>query len=394
MLIIIVIAILSRVAIWIYAIYFPISNERGIDVSPIRAYSAIDLNFYIYNLATYTNLMSLLLEGKFDLLASFYNSYFGSCELRGLPENCIPNILSTPVIPLLMYIFNFSETNAWPLSLFFLLSSSIWAVCWLHWMDSKNISLFFLAGFSLLPLPFWYMLNISSDMIFALFVGLVFLIFFNDSFQNKWKYLILIALAILAVGTRVNGVSICIFLFVVFIFSNNILIIYKIIFSLIMLLFIYYFWDFFYSYLSNYSTSSAQNNMIFGYYVEEYYNGIFDFLPKILNIIISLITLLLAKIIYLSGLRPSFSSLNDANLFLVILRNSCGIIILPGIIRSLIKSSKLEIFFIVCFIIPILFGTAQERYILPLIPIFYFHGAIFYSNIIKLSYNKIIKYKN
>ena len=384
------IAILSRVALWVYAIYFPISNEVGIGVSPIKAYSSIDMNFYVLHSRLYADILSLFLKGDFNIISTIISNR--AYDYSFLTENQNYSLFyPPPLLPLLIHLFKFSDINALPLSIFYLFIGLIWVIGWVFWLHKKNINWFFISIFSLLPIPFWYMLNISTDLIFTIFVSIFIWIYFNDQKVNLLKFFLLSIVIVLAISTRVNGLSILVFCLLMLSSSKLISIKSKLLILIACVFFVFLFWDFFYSYLLNYSKSSSVNNKIFGIYVLEYIEGIYDFFPKVINVALSILTLIFAKIIYLSGLRPSFS---DANLFFVFLRASSAFLILPRIIRCFIIGKKSEKLFILCFLLPILMGTAQERYILPILPIFYFHSSIFYSKIISKSYLKIRKMLN
>ena len=388
--IIIGIAILSRIALWIYAIYFPISNEVGVGVSPIKSYSSIDMGFYVQHSRLYADILSLMLKGDFNIISTMISNR--AYNYSFLTDNQNYRIFyPSPFLPLLIHFFKYSSVNALPLSTFYLMIGLIWVVGWILWLHKKNINWFFIFIFSLLPIPFWYILNISSDLIFTIFVSIFIWIYFNNKKFNLIKIFFLGIVIILAISTRVNGLSIIVFCLLMLFSSKLIPLKGKLLVLIVFAFFVFLFWDFFFAYLSNYAKSSSVNNKIFGFYAIDYIEGIYDFFPKIINVFLSVITLIFAKLIYLSGMRPSFS---DVNLFFVFLRVSSGFLILPGIIRCFTSGKKSEKLFILCFLIPVLMGTAQERYILPILPIFYFHSSIFYSKIFSKYYLKIRKMLN
>ena len=114
----------------------------------------------------------------------------------------------------------------------------------------------------------------------------------------------------------------------------------------------------------------------FGIQHSEYFSGIFNELPQFLNKIISVISLILAKVFYFVGLRPSWSEIPDYILFI---RSFAGIFLLPGIVYLYIKGdTRIKILFSF-FILPILLVVTQDRYNLPVFPILYFYGVIFFN---------------
>ena len=104
---------------------------------------------------------------------------------------------------------------------------------------------------------------------------------------------------------------------------------------------------------------------------ENYIAGIFDSIPTTLNFIFSILILGISKLLYIVCLRPSYS---NVPLVLVSLRAIGGLVMLPGILYMLIRSEQIEKIFLLLFLIPILIGASQERYLLPICPILIFYG--------------------
>lgn len=376
-------AVVARITCWVLAIYFPIPNETGVGISPLNAKSGIDLGFYMSFMDFYSKFFELLFSGNFSVFSVLENlkpdidgaTYdIATNEIRNSPNT---TLFSPPLLPILLIIFNYGEGNAWPISLLYLLISSFLACCWIKWMYSRGIYLKWLLLFSILPGPFWYMLNISTDLLFSLCVAIFYWKYFQSKLHNKTDYLILLFIAIIAIGVRPNGLALFIFIITsVIFFSNFNLKLRFIVFVASGILFVV-FWGIFDDYLLHFINSSSKFK-IFGHFEYEYYSGIFEFLPELINKFISIICLFCAKILYLCGFRPSYG---DTNVFFVFLRASASLILIPGFIRCVMTVNNSERLFLFWFLLPIILGAAQERYILPIMPVFFIHGVKVYSMI-------------
>ncbi len=371
----VLVAIIARLCFWVITIFYPISNETGLLISPIYPNSGIDLNFYYEESLNYKiffkNLFNLIFSASDNHLNHLYNKS--------------ATISPGPIFPIILIITNFFN-YPWVLSFIYFLVSSYLVYISLKWLKKNNVNIFWLFLYGLLPVPFWYMLNISPDLLFSTIITIFIFSFFSNEKKTNKKIAYLIILAILATLLKPNGISLFIFIFVFIFFTSNLNIKIKtsiIIFSIsIFLVFIYLNAN----YLLTYITASNSNRTIFGYYQIDYYSGIYNFLPDFLNKIFSLISLFIAKLLYFSGLRPTYG--DTLNLFIVI-RSSAGLIIFPGLIWLFFKGSFNEKLFIVLFIFPILLGLAQERYSLPIYPLLFYYGTLFYSYIFKYIYNAL-----
>ncbi|PPR79535.1 MAG: hypothetical protein CFH01_00366 [Alphaproteobacteria bacterium MarineAlpha2_Bin1] len=371
---IVIISIIARFLVWTFAIFYPIPNETGLLISPILPNSGIDLNFYLSETIKYKN-----------YLLSIYNYIFSSSltYVTNDPNFSDVPISPGPIFPVILIISNFIN-YPWVLSFLYLLISSYLIYISIKWLNKKNIHWFWLLSFGGLPVPFWYMLNISPDLIFSLVVTLyIFVITDTRDTINKHIYYLLI-LCFLSILLKPNGISLFIFssYFILFNYSFNRILLVFIIFTFIILSigFIYFYGN----YLISYILSSNEHRTFFGYYQKEYFIGIYDFLPKIVDQLFSIISLAIIKLIYFSGIRPTYG--DTLNLFIII-RSSAGLIIFPGIIWLFIKANNNIRIFTIIFLIPIMLGLAQERYSIPIYPLLYYYGVLFYSNSFKSIYN-------
>ena len=110
----------------------------------------------------------------------------------------------------------------------------------------------------------------------------------------------------------------------------------------------------------------------------EYLAGIYDSLPYWLNLLLSWLSLAGAKILYLVGFRPSYAGTET---YIVLLRALPGLIFLPGLIYLFIKGDRSHKFLLALFLLPIVAGASQDRYILPIQPILFLFGAWAYISL-------------
>jgi hypothetical protein len=228
------------------------------------------------------------------------------------------------------------------------------------------------------PLGLYFSLIISTDILFSFLVGFIYaLLCTNNINKIKYNYIIAFFLIMLSLLTRPNSL-ILLPVYICYIIINkdkfnifNFYAINVVTCVLLLLSMIYY-----YPYFMAFKTAS-ENITYFGYSQVEYINGLFDEIPIYWNYLFSWSALVVSKLLYVSGLRPSYS---EVPIYYVLLRGLGGIFILPGIFYLIIARSKIEKIFIMLFLIPILSGASQERYVLPIYPILIFSGIQFWKS--------------
>lgn len=104
----------------------------------------------------------------------------------------------------------------------------------------------------------------------------------------------------------------------------------------------------------------------FGYTSAQFIDGIYPGLPAMLDQPLSWLSLLGAKFLYLAGLRPGYG---EAASPLVLVRAAAGIVLLPGLIYGFFRAPWAYRFLLVAFFAPVVFGSAQDRYIMPVAPL-------------------------
>ena len=126
--------------------------------------------------------------------------------------------------------------------------------------------------------------------------------------------------------------------------------------------------------------SSVSLISYWGLFPPQYSEGLFPNLPLLIDQVISNGALIASKLIYASGLRPSYSDVPGIFIFL---RAIGGVLILPGIFYCLYKGSWFERVLLMGFLLPLLITVAQERYLLPVAPLLLLYGAIFWKDLYK-----------
>jgi len=334
-------------------------------VSPLNSQSYLDFNFYLDSLERY----QLFSIGElFQEFVAFYLQPFS--EQFG-------HIISGPVFPLLIGVFDYSPVNTLPLALFFLVFNTAITLAWLKWLDEKGVWGGWLILFAIIPNPIWFVLVLSPDSLFAGFVCAFYLAYFED--RNNTRSLVVCCLALfLALLTRPNGFSILLFVLVVsswmYFVERRIRIWSWIAVVLVTAGFSLYMYPYFITEMRKSSTLTVY----YGYEASEYAKGLFHSLPSWLDYTLSWVAFATAKIFYLVGLRPSSGG---TLLSLVVIRSLPGLILLPGLFRLLIFAPWQERVFVGIFLLPIILGPTQDRYILPIIPILFLHGTIVYTYI-------------
>ena len=359
----IVLAIVVRLAVFIGSLVQPIPNERMLPVSPLFGQSYLDFEFYLYSMDRYQS--ASLTEILQDFVA-FYQLPFA---------DQFGHIISGPVFPFLISVFEYAPDNTLPLALFFLLFNTAVTVAWLFWFAKYRIAPGWLLLLAIAPNPIWFVLVLSPDSLFAGLVCVFFLAYFEDTSKYRRIFICGIAL-ILALLTRPNGYSLLLFVMVEFVWlyfvGRRISIFSLIALGLVMAVFSLYL----YPYFITETKKTYADIGYFGHATSEYILGLFHQLPTWLDKGVSWLLLIGAKILNLVGLRPSYG---DTLLPLVLIRASAGLIILPGLVHLFLFASWRERMFVGIFLLPIVFGPTQDRYNLPIFPILFLHGAMVYT---------------
>jgi len=362
-------AIFFRILVFILAIFINPQDQKKNSLSPLVEQKGIDTPFYQKAAEEYKN---------YGLRIIYKKTKFFLDELSADPSKASsvePSKMSPlPLFPLTLIAFDYKQGNTLPLAILYLIMSIAFCIIWLKWLSEKGLPKWSLWIFTIIPGPIYYMLAISTDLMFALFFSIFFTSYFKTN--NKEKDYVWIFALICMTFLRPNVISVILFvLFDKIFFSKKTLNIKNIKFIFLAnATFIIWAIKSFHYFLV--FIGHNLNIDYFGIQHSEYFEGIFNELPQFLNKVISVISLTLAKVFYFVGIRPSWSEIPGYVLFI---RSFAGVFLLPGIIYLYIKGdTRIKILFSF-FILPILLVVTQDRYNLPVLPILYFYGIIFFK---------------
>lgn len=358
-------SIIVRLTIFLLAMVFVINDHKGYVVSPLVVQKGIDTKFYQSAANHYKTIgISVLIEKT----KAFYQAPEIIVEK---PEASLSKISPLPLFPLTLIGFNYKTGNTLPLAIFYLFVSCILCYGWLKWLKQNNVPNWGLWTFAVIPNPVYFMLAISTDLLFAFLFFIFFVSYFNEHRHSKnsfWIYS-LIGMSLL----RPNAISIILFVLWDKYFNDEnslirdnrklnllIIVVTGILVVFTLPYFIYY-------------VTFAKSFTYFGISNEEYLKGAFKAFPEVLDRIISLGSFILAKILYFVGLRPSYS---DIPMHMLFLRSFVGIFLLPGFFYLYFYGDKRIKYLFSLYILPIFLGATQDRYHLPVMPILYFYGIV------------------
>lgn len=354
--------IAARVVVFAASIVWPIPNERGAPVSPLLPQTYFDFEFYLRSLKQYGGSWA-------DILQTFADFY------RTPLQNRLGMLISGPVFPALMTAFGFAGGNYLPLAVFYLVLGSVVAAAWLVWLHDMRVGGGWLVVFAVLPNPIWFVLVVSPDLLFAAGFAAFFLAYFSRS-TSRTQTIVWITALILVVLTRPNSFSVVLFvaLDVSWSFLRERRIAPSRALGLTALLVIsgLYLYPYFVAEMSKAGTVLPY----FGLTASQYLSGAFSALPHWLDLAVSWVALLGAKLLYLTGLRPSYGVTEP---LLVFVRAAQGAVLLPGLVALLLIAPLRERLLVGLYCLPFLLGPSQDRYLLAIYPLLFVYGTRFWS---------------
>jgi hypothetical protein len=347
----------ARVAVFVLACIVPLTNESGSLVSPLLPQNGVDFFFYRDSWTLYRDLSWGELYGMF---AEFYDRPFA--EQRG-------NMIAGPVYPLIIAASGYTDDNTLPLALLFLAMSIATVWMWLAWLGGRGLGIWALCVFALLPNPLWFMLNLSSDLVFALLIAVFYVVYCRGT-QTLPSTAAWVLLLVAIVLTRPNGYSVMLFVMLDLLlrFSGRRRAMVLAATSLLALAFALYLYPYFIVQMK-----ATGQVTFFGIPQGEFYDGIFGLLPQALDLVLSWLALLGAKAMYFVGLRPSYGGMEW---HWVALRSAAAIVFLPGLLYLLVAGDRTDRLFVFTFALPILMAQTQDRYNLPIQGILFYYGVL------------------
>ncbi len=356
-------AILSRVLFAVLAVMIALKDENGKEVSPLVEVSFGDYEFY----------NKFVLEIFSMLQAPFLFFYHGGSVGAWIAQGPIPG----PFFPWLLNVFDYS-THSLALASVYLIASALLVFGWVLYYRTKKVSVWGQLALIAFPLLLWYSLAISTELPMSVAVFMFCCGALNIRRSPFWGFACTLSAFILMLMIRPNSLSLFPAMLLV-IFLNRDLMSKWCAAAVVMLigtLFMY-----FVVYYAPYFFMIKESALVITYwelYPEQYLEGLFPNLPLLVNQVISNGALIVSKIIYASGLRPSYS---DTPILLVSLRAISGIWILPGIFYCFYLGSWLERVLLLGFLLPLLLTVAQERYLLPIAPLLLLYGGMFWKDL-------------
>jgi len=358
-------AVAVRVAIFVITIIHPFPDQEGHLISPLVEQITLDTAFYQHARQQYEAFDFSSTSQKFK---NFYERPTGGNTFD----------VSLPIFPLLLSIFDYSEGHTIYLAFFYLCLSITLCWVWLIWLSRNQLPQWSLWLFAMIPNPIFFMLAISTDMLFALFFAIFFILYFKNSSEEKSLFWILPLLAM--VLTRPNGISVLLFVLwdnfylnkgfpLASSFRKRINIALFIMIFCMAILLMPYFLAF---------LISGNKLSFFNISSEEYIHGLFTSFPIGINQFISWVCLAGAKILYFVGLRPSYG---DIPLMMLLIRAGIGLLLLPGIIYLIRWGDKRHKILFYLYFLPVFLGASQDRYNLPLQPLLYYYGVLSIVNL-------------
>jgi len=356
-------AILSRVLFAVLAVMIVLKDENGNEVSPLVEVSFGDYEFY----------NKFVLEIFSMLQAPFLFFYHGGSVGAWIAQGPTPG----PFFPWLLNVFDYS-THSLALASVYLIASALLVFGWVLYYRTKKVSVWGQLALIAFPLLLWYSLAISTELPMSVAVFMFCCGALTIRRSPFWGFACTLSAFIFMLMIRPN--SLCLFpAMLLVIFLNRDLMSKWCAAAVVMLigtLFMY-----FVVYYAPYFFMIKESALVLTYwelYPEQYLEGLFPNLPLLVNQVISNGALIVSKIIYASGLRPSYS---DTPTLLVSLRAIGGIWILPGIFYCFYLGSWLERVLLLGFLLPLLLTVAQERYLLPIAPLLLLYGGMFWKDL-------------
>lgn len=357
------IALFSRFSFAALAIMISLKTENGYLVSPFLEIRFGDYDFY---LRASSESFALLKE-------PFLFFYQGGSFDAWVQQPLAPG----PIFPWLLYFSNYPEQPIILASVYLILSSFL-IFGWVLYYRARDVSLWGQLTLIAFPLILWYSMVLSTElpMSIALFI------FFCASLAIRQMPIRGISCAltafILMLLIRPNSLSLFPAILLVIFINRDIMSRWLAASYVILITFIFFYFVIYYAPYIFYVNEGSFSINYWGLFPKQYFEGLFPNLPFLLDQLISNGALIVSKLIYASGLRPSYS---DTSILFVILRGIGGIWILPGIFYCIYRGSWLERVLLLGFLFPLLVTVAQERYLLPIAPLLLLYGGIFWKDL-------------
>ena len=327
-------------------------------VSPLLPQSYLDFQFYVDSLHKYASSWASVVDG----FVQFYRDPF---------NHNVTGLISGPMFPLLMGVSGFADGNFLPLALFYLAISTGLTWAWLVWLRRHGVGGAWLVGFAVIPNPIWFTLVVSPDLLFAAEFAVFFFAYFSQEKSRTRTAIWLTALALLIL-TRPNSFSIALFVALdaawMLVRGQHVALPRAIGLTMLLVISGLYLFPYFV-----FEMNKAGNTLTYyGYTPFQYLQGLHPGLPAWLDLPISWLSLMFAKLAYFTGLRPSYGITPTA---VVMLRAAAGFVLLPGLVLLLAAAPWRIRALVALYCLPFVLGPAQDRYYIAIFPVLYLYGA-------------------
>jgi hypothetical protein len=350
-------------------------NDSGVRVGFAKGPAFLDFPLYA---TAQANDLAILLR-PFDFLRLIYFDGL-TLALEWLQQQPIQ---PGPVYPLLIQLFAYSS-NPWLLASFYLVFGVLLGLSWAQWAAKQNepASAWLQVGLAAFPFLIYYTVLVSTDLLFAVFTWLLWLVIQKPWFEKSLGLAVVVLIVAAAVLTRPTALVFIPMVLVSLLYtaSSRVLLTVPGLAFAASLFFIAAWGLVFYApYYLVHAANGVQTHY-FGFFPQEFHQGIFPALPQALNNAFSLVVLGLSKLVHAMDLRPSYAELDP---LLTLARSLPGLVFLPGLFYCMLRAPMLERIFVGFFLIPVFVAASQERYILGIMPILFFWGVCFWVNLFK-----------
>ena len=367
------VAVLSRVSFAALAIIISLKTENGFLVSPFVEVRFGDYGFYFCGGDIELPCQLRISEIFAWLKEPFLFFIQGGSVDTFMQRPLVPG----PLFPWLLHFFNYSKQPV-VLASIYLIASALLVFGWVLYYRAKKVTLWGQLALIAFPLTLWYSLALSTELL----MSVALFIFFCGALAKRrlpfWGISCALAGFILMLLIRPNSLSLFPAILLVLFLNRNVM---SKLCAVVIVVMITSIFAYFVVYYAPYFFMVQEASLGISYWgipSQQYYEGLFPNFPLILDQVISNGALIVSKLIYASGLRPSYS---DTTTLFVFLRGMGGILILPGIFYCFYRGSWLERVLLFGFLFPLLITVAQERYLLPIAPLLLLYGGIFWKDL-------------
>jgi len=314
------------ISVFLFLYKYPI-NLGGTLVSPSQ-YAWIDIDLYIRTAHNLFHDFNKIIE-------SFVNFYSGKEESASLYAGIL--------LPVLIELTQYSRENLMPLSLMFLLTGVIVNILWIFWIKNNNKGR--VAFFLLFPYFYFYSTIISTEIIYALIITILFIV--TDTGKTFYSGRIFFLLVLLTLIRPSSIILIILYLYLELSNHNKINIRGSAyLFALLIFGSLYY-----YPYFIDFSNTAE---IVF------------------FNMDAQGLMLYLFKFLYVFGIRPPGSG----GELIFFLRTIVGIISIFGLFVLFKKQNKFHICFVLFQLVSLLYGHATERYAIFIYPLLWYYAQL------------------